>query len=103
MNPVTELLLEEIGHKIDRLLNGSIDSPGDEGAIFRLLATGQNLSADTLAELKIEDDHATIKVDGQFIVVENQAFIGIATAGEIRTVKLVTVQTRLFQKVGFVS
>ena len=28
---------------------------------------------------------------------------GIATAGEIRTVKLVTVQTRLFQKVGFVS
>ena len=27
----------------------------------------------------------------------------IATAGEIRTVKLVTVQTRLFGKVGFVS
>ncbi len=28
------LLLEEIRHKIDQVLNGNVDSPGDEGAIF---------------------------------------------------------------------
>ena len=30
---IAGLLLEEIGHKIDRVLNGSVDTPGDEGAI----------------------------------------------------------------------
>ena len=46
---VAEMLLEEIGHKLDFLLNGSTDSPGDEGAIFRLLATGKTISDQTLA------------------------------------------------------
>jgi Ca2+-binding RTX toxin-like protein len=77
VNAVVELLLEEIGHKLDRLLNGNLDSPGDEGAIFRLLATGQG-SAETLAELRIPDDHAVITVDGQAVEVEKQDFYGDA-------------------------
>jgi hypothetical protein len=40
---VSGLLLEEFGHKIDRVLNGRVDSPGDEGAIFRSLVTGRSI------------------------------------------------------------
>lgn len=36
---LTNLLLEEIGHRIDTLLN-TTDSAGDEGAIFAEIATG---------------------------------------------------------------
>jgi RHS repeat-associated protein len=89
VNAVSELLLEEIGHKLDRLLNGSVDSPGDEGAIFRLLATGQTLSADTLSGLKRQDDHAVITIDGQTVAIEKQDFTGttgddtlVGTAGD---------------------
>jgi hypothetical protein len=76
VNAVTELLLEEIGHKLDRLLNGTVDSPGDEGAIFRLLAIGYDVSAQTLAGLKSQDDHGVITVDGQSIEIEKQGFTG---------------------------
>ena len=51
---ITGLLLEEIGHKIDRIFNGDVDSSGDEGDIFSRLATGQNLSAKILAQLKTD-------------------------------------------------
>jgi Ca2+-binding RTX toxin-like protein len=73
---VAELLLEEIGHKIDTVLNGTVDSPGDEGAIFRLLATGQGLSAQNLTRLRTQDDHAVIVVDGLSVAVEEQNFNG---------------------------
>jgi hypothetical protein len=73
---VSELLVEEVGHKLDRLLNGGVDSPGDEGNIFRLLATGQGLSAETLAGLRTQDDHAAIVVDGLAVAVERQDFTG---------------------------
>jgi hypothetical protein len=72
INAVAELLLEEIGHKLDYLLNGSVDSPGDEGAIFLLLATGYPLSEHTLAGLRAADDHAVIQVAGQLVGVEQQ-------------------------------
>jgi trimeric autotransporter adhesin len=78
VNAVAELVLEEIGHKIDRLLNGNVDSPGDEGAIFRLLATGQTLSVETLAGLRTQDDHAVISVGGQSISIETQDYFGTA-------------------------
>jgi Ca2+-binding RTX toxin-like protein len=76
VNAVAELFLEEIGHKLDRLLNGKVDSPGDEGAIFRLLATGYPLSDEVLAGLKTQDDHATISVEGQAVAIETQFFSG---------------------------
>jgi Ca2+-binding RTX toxin-like protein len=78
VNAIAELLLEEIGHKLDRLLNGNVDSPGDEGNIFRLLATGQDLSAETLTGLRRQDDRSVITLDGQAVEVENQDFSGDA-------------------------
>jgi Ca2+-binding RTX toxin-like protein len=76
INATTELLLEEIGHKFDTLLNGSIDTPGDEGAIFRLLATGQTLSPNLLAGLRATDDRGTITLDDRSIQIEKQDFVG---------------------------
>lgn len=68
---VTSLLLEEIGHRIDHLLNGNLDSPGDEGEIFSLLVNGNNLSPEILANLKSQDDHG--------IIVLNKNSLGRAT------------------------
>jgi hypothetical protein len=79
VNAVAELLLEEIGHKLDCLLNGGVDSPGDEGAIFLLLATGYPLSEQTLAGLRSIDDHAVITVGGQLVGVEQQDFNELET------------------------
>jgi hypothetical protein len=82
INAVAELLLEEIGHKLDCILNGCVDSPGDEGAIFLLLATGYPLSEHTLAELRAADDHAVIQVAGQLVGVEQQDFNELETLAE---------------------
>ncbi len=73
---VAGLLLEEIGHKIDRVLNGGVDSSGDEGAIFRSLVTGQSLSPELLAGLKTQDDQSTILLDGKAVEIEKQDFFG---------------------------
>jgi YD repeat-containing protein len=75
---VAGLLLEEIGHKLDRVLNGTLDSPGDEGAIFRLLVTGQPVSDEMLATLKAQDDRSVIVLDGNAVEVERQDFVGDA-------------------------
>ncbi len=62
-------LLEEAGHRLDGRLNAS-DSPGDEGEIFSALARGEPLSDERLAALRAEDDHATITLDGEALLVE---------------------------------
>jgi Calx-beta domain/FG-GAP-like repeat len=62
-------LLEEYGHFVDAHIN-LVDSAGDEGAIFAALVDGQNLDAVTLQQLKAEDDHATILLNGAAIGVE---------------------------------
>jgi hypothetical protein len=74
VNAVAELFIEEIGHKLDFLLNGTVDSPGDEGAIFLLLVTGHPLSEDTLASLRAANDRVFVTVDGESIAVETQDF-----------------------------
>jgi Ca2+-binding RTX toxin-like protein len=63
------VILEEIGHFVDAQVN-SVDSAGDEGAIFAALVQGQHLDAATLQVLKAEDDSATITLNGQLITVE---------------------------------
>jgi hypothetical protein len=50
---VAGVLIEEIGHWIDQLLNQE-DSAGDEGAIFAALVLGENLSDAELEQLKAE-------------------------------------------------
>jgi hypothetical protein len=67
---VADLLLEEIGHKIDRVLNGNVDTPGEEGAIFAAVAQGQDLSESQLQQLRSENDWATIELDGVLTSVE---------------------------------
>ncbi len=73
---ITSVLLEEVGHRIDQLLNGNIDSAGDEGEIFSALARGIDLSPETLAALQSQNDHAVITVGGRSITVEENTFNG---------------------------
>jgi hypothetical protein len=68
------VLLEEIGHYLDFYFNGAIDSAGDEGDIFSRLVRGNSIDAVTLQALKVENDHATITLDGQSIEVEQALF-----------------------------
>jgi Ca2+-binding RTX toxin-like protein len=75
-NAITGLLLEELGHKLDRVFNGNVDSPGDEGEIFSRLASGQKLSPRMLASLKAEEDRAVITVGGKAISIEQQVIKG---------------------------
>ncbi len=61
---ITAVLLEEIGHDLDRQLNPHRDSPGDEGEIFSALVRGETLSPAKLAELRSQNDQASIWLDG---------------------------------------
>lgn len=70
---IVSLLLEEIGHRIDRSLNE--DSAGDEGAIFSALVRGTILSEIELQQLKSEDDTATIILNGQALQIEQDQTI----------------------------
>ncbi|MBD2690670.1 beta strand repeat-containing protein [Anabaena catenula] len=74
---ISAVLLEEIGHFVDAQIN-TLDSAGDEGAIFAELVQGYSLDTETLQALKAEDDHAVIILDGQSIAIEQQNFIGTA-------------------------
>jgi Ca2+-binding RTX toxin-like protein len=69
------LLLEEIGHYVDAHINIK-DSAGDEGAIFSNYVMGATLSKQQLQALKSEDDQASIYINGQNILVEEQNFTG---------------------------
>jgi Ca2+-binding RTX toxin-like protein len=67
---IADVLLEEIGHSFDRRLNGQLDSAGDEGEIFRLLARGVKLSTAQLQAIRAEDDRATVTIRGQLVSIE---------------------------------
>lgn len=66
---VANVLLEEMGHYVDRELN-SIDSPGDEGDIFSRLVRDENINEAELGALKTEDDSGTIFLNGKETFVE---------------------------------
>ncbi|MCU0544407.1 MAG: alpha/beta fold hydrolase [Oscillatoriaceae cyanobacterium Prado104] len=72
---VADVLLEEIGHSVDSLLNVT-DSPGDEGAIFAAVVQGKELSQGEIQGLKSEDDRATTTIDGKVIEIEEQQLSG---------------------------
>ncbi len=57
------VLLEEMGHAVDWQW-GDTDAPGDEGAIFSALVRGESLDEGRLSRLKVEDDTATVVLDG---------------------------------------
>lgn len=66
---ITAILLEEIGHAVDLHLN-TIDTPGDEGAIFASLVLGKTLEPQQLKQLQAEDDTVSLKLDGAQITLE---------------------------------
>ncbi len=70
----SEVLIEELGHHLDQLLNKGRDSAGDEGEIFRRLVTGETLSDATLSDLRSENDHGRMTIDGKTVEVENWGF-----------------------------
>ena len=53
------VFVEELGHSLDTRLGGA-DAPGDEGDIFARTLLGEQLSPETLASLRAENDHGTI-------------------------------------------
>jgi hypothetical protein len=67
---VQEVLLEELGHKFDTLLNPGGDTSGDEGELFKHVVLGLPLSDPELLRIHTEDDAGTIIVDNQLIPVE---------------------------------
>jgi Ca2+-binding RTX toxin-like protein len=79
---VTALILEEVGHRIDQLLNNGVDSAGDEGEIFGRLVEGQSLSAEALAALKSQNDRAVITVGGLQVAIEQQTYYGNNNIGD---------------------
>ena len=66
---ISAVLLEEIGHFVDAQINQT-DSDGDEGAIFATLVQGYSLNAQSLTNLRAENDYATITVNGEELIVE---------------------------------
>ncbi len=74
------VLLEEIGHAVDALVNDA-DSPGDEGAIFSALVRGQTLEPQQLEQMKAENDTASITLDGQVIQIEQSVNTPYSDAG----------------------
>jgi len=66
---VASVLLEEVGHFVDDVVNEE-DSAGDEGNIFADLVQGKSLTEAELGELRQENDSATIVLDGQAVNIE---------------------------------
>jgi Ca2+-binding RTX toxin-like protein len=78
---VTTLILEEVGHRLDQLLNGGVDSAGDEGEIFSRLVNGEILSAEQLAALKTENDRGLLSINGSVTAIEMQNSVITGTNG----------------------
>lgn len=66
---LTAVLLEELGHWIDAQVN-TIDTPGDEGALFSAWVQGRALSEVERSQLMGEDDSITILTEAGPIVAE---------------------------------
>jgi Ca2+-binding RTX toxin-like protein len=73
---IASLILEEVGHRIDQFLNDGQDSAGDEGEIFSRLVQGEILSSAQLAQLKAQNDHGVILLNGQAVAIEKQDISG---------------------------
>ncbi len=66
----TGLLIEEIGHFVDTIVNPGSDTPGDEGALFSATLMGTPLSNSEKNLINLEDDHSFVTIDDKAIAVE---------------------------------
>ena len=64
-----EIYSEEVGHFLDKQLN-KFDTLGDEGEMFRRLLHGEKLTNQQKAEIRAENDHGVIYVNGKATEVE---------------------------------
>ncbi|MEG4323003.1 MULTISPECIES: FG-GAP-like repeat-containing protein [unclassified Microcoleus] len=76
---VQEVLLEELGHKFDTLLNPGGDTPGDEGELFKDVVLDLPLSQAELLRIQTENDFGTVVIDNQVIPVE-QSYNSLITS-----------------------
>lgn len=66
---LVDVLLEELGHRLDAQIN-TADAAGDEGEIFARLVKGESLAPDDLEVLKTENDHLQLELGGLRIEAE---------------------------------
>ena len=72
---IAAVLLEEFGHYLDSRLN-ACDSEGDEGDIFSRIVYGDEIGETELIALKLENDSATVVLDGVTILIEQDNVVG---------------------------
>ena len=70
------VVLEEIGHGVDALLNPQGDTAGDEGELFRALVLGLDFNSQQLADIYAENDRGIVVIDGQRISIEQATVRG---------------------------
>ncbi|MFH0900022.1 MAG: hypothetical protein V2A73_05275 [Pseudomonadota bacterium] len=61
--------LEEVGHHLDTLLSAE-DTPGDEGALFRMFLTSTQVSSEVVEAMRLNEDRGEIIVNGRIVEVE---------------------------------
>ena len=66
---IEAVLLEEIGHALDFRINGTIDTAGDEGAVFSALIRNDIPASNE----RIQNDHHIIRIDGVDTAVETSS------------------------------
>jgi|GEM_PF-3253358 len=71
---ISQIILEEYGHYLDAWFN-SVDTPGDEGALFAHYVQNRQLSPAELSTIQDENDLATITIGKKEIEIE-QANLG---------------------------
>lgn len=69
---LSAVILEEIGHSVDAQIN-TVDTQGDEGALFSDLVRGVTLTATELSQIQSENDQAVITIEGQQVAIEQAA------------------------------
>ncbi|MEY4561522.1 MAG: hypothetical protein RLZZ618_799 [Pseudomonadota bacterium] len=86
------ILTEEVGHALDARIN-TTDALGDEGDIFSALLHGDNVTDAQLQEMRADNDHGTVTINGKTVDVEyglfkkiKKAFKSVANA-VVNTVK----------------
>jgi peptidoglycan/xylan/chitin deacetylase (PgdA/CDA1 family) len=79
---IADVLLEEIGHSIDKRLNVT-DTSGDEGELFAALVNNRTLSPGELARIKSENDSKSIFLDGKLRNVEQATYGTITVDGNL--------------------
>ncbi|MBE9204852.1 DUF4347 domain-containing protein, partial [Synechocystis salina LEGE 06099] len=103
---IVAVLLEEIGHDFDQILNHGDDSQGDEGEIFANLVQGNDYN---LNALKSQNDHQILDIENYSVAVEkadlNTGFQSFdftftdGSNGDTETINSATSTTRRYSNV----